>query len=279
MLRIGKNKNIDVLNMFEEFKLSDLFSFRRFIAENFTQFKDDEQDAIYKACKRILKGLFLHLSFAFLCLFILVVLIVNIFLGFITFIEASRYDQSLRVLSILFAFIFFYFTPFMRLIGKNGVANILERLIQRSFTLMEKLVQKAAEVILSIIGFAFAVIYVYFVNRIWESLLSQYVSPLNIERIDVIYYVGAFLLYQYCLSVGLARMFGWLEKILFKDEILSKSIRAKHQKNNIYLHMIIIYMGAIILKIESWSLFIAMTVTFLLDTYFQNYKNIKKESK
>ncbi|MFD2442524.1 hypothetical protein ACFSO7_00695 [Bacillus sp. CGMCC 1.16607] len=274
MLIMGNNKGIerDVFSPFDKLKLEDFRDFKNFININFYNFDSHERDSIYNLCLKVRNGFFIHISTGFLYLFLLFLLIINIFSNFIFEDKFTIIEQILWMFSLLLPFSIFYLIPLLRLMKKMRLAIFLEFLIIKLLRFPDVIIKYVWRSSIGVSKFIILSIYMCFIIYLW-TLIPQ-ISHL---RIEILYYFFCLCIYHYGINYVLGSLFNKLDKNAYPDISLEHS--RKIQKNFNYLFMFMIYVIAYLIKIETSGIFISITLIFLLDTFISNQQQIIKEYK
>lgn len=274
MYIMGINKGIerDIFSPFDNLKLKDFYNFKSFININFNYLENYERDNIYDLCLKALKGFFYHLLTGFIYLFLILLLIINLFLNFISHDKITIINQVLWIISLLIPFSIFYLIPFLRLIKKVRLANFLEFLFIRFLHFPDIVVKYIWKSIVIIFKFIILIVYMSSSIYIWALIPKP-----SYIRVEILYYLVCLGIYHYGINYLLGTLFNKLDKKGYPNISLEHSRRM--QKNFNCLSMLIIYVIAYLIKIETSGIFIAITLIFLLDTFISTQQQIIKEYK
>lgn len=276
ILLMGQDRKIDTFSLFNNLSLGDLFSIKSYIYENFDMFEDNDKNKIYNMCLNVRNGFFLHLVTGFLYLFLLIILVINIFTDTIFKNTIPIADQFLSIISLSIPFSLFYLTPFLNLIGKSKWAALLESLITKILHFPDLIAKYAWRYFIYILRFIILFIYMNYVIK-FQSSFDKLLPNDKTIRFEIFYYIVFLFIYHYGINYLLGNFFNRFDKKIYPN--ISKELSRKLQKNNNYLFMLIIYVIAVIFKNETSGMFISITLIFLYDTFIIDKQNILLECK
>ncbi|MCL1995125.1 MAG: hypothetical protein FWG63_02875 [Defluviitaleaceae bacterium] len=271
LMNLFENKNFcnDTFSDLTISKVRKYFWNKQCFKEDYFQKKDKHVrnvEEVYKYGKNVVIALFTHFIVGILFLCATVCLILTLFEVMPNWFELS--GSRIIPFALFYALMFFIF--YAQPIFENflGWYKLSKNIV--------KFFQTLVSLAIAAVGFAVFIAYIAKIVNVFSNT-TIYIDN-NAFQIDLIVYVLAILLYHYIIAKCIVNKF----LIFLTYNFIFKEIRQEHLiknllSNDTYLYMVIFYFIATLISAESADMIVAIGISFLIMTYFDNRKKIIEE--
>ncbi|QUH20408.1 hypothetical protein [Alkaliphilus sp. B6464] len=242
---------------------------RSYIVDYLEKVDIEESNRIQKTniIVNILIRLIFYILTGILYALFLIILIINMFLNFISIESLIAQNRIFTITALLVALILFYLEPLLKYLKLDKLHSIIYLPIEKLFMYVDKFANNSIYLLGHILSFFTLMAYIYILNQFNDAYLGMNFIFFNVANIFI---------YLKCVGKWLyLRIFIYFDK--YKFDVDNLDVLVEFRENNNYFYLVIMTMFSYMLNIFDSMLLYAITIVFLFDTYYKTHKEISSK--